>query len=48
MTEIVGRDRVEGVVVAPVDSTRVPDQKRAFRIDCDTLVLSVGLIPENE
>ncbi len=48
VTEIVGRDRVEGVVVAPVDSTRVPDQKRAFRIDCDTLVLSVGLIPENE
>lgn len=48
VTEIIGRDRVEGVVVAPVDSNRVPDLKRAFRVDCDTLVLSVGLIPENE
>jgi len=48
VTEIVGRDRVEGVVVAPVDSGRNPDLKRAFQVDCDTLVLSVGLIPENE
>lgn len=48
VTEIVGKDRVEGIVAAPVDSARIPDLKRVFRIDCDTLVLSVGLIPENE
>ena len=44
-----GRDRVEWVDVTPVDETLRPmaGAKRE-RIDCDTLLLSVGLIPENE
>ncbi len=48
VTEIHGRDRVEGVTVARVDEDRhvIEDTKRY--IPCDTLLLSVGLIPENE
>ncbi|HHW08362.1 MAG TPA: FAD-dependent oxidoreductase [Firmicutes bacterium] len=44
-----GRDRVEGVTVTPVDSRLqpVPGAKGRF-ISCDTLLLAVGLIPENE
>lgn len=48
VVEIHGRDRVEGVTVAPVDAQFKPDMACARRIDCDTLLLSVGLIPENE
>lgn len=43
-----GRRRVTGVVVAPLDSRGNPDRSRAERIECDTVLLSVGLIPENE
>ena len=48
VVEIRGRDRVESVVVAGVDDglTPVPGTERV--IPCDTLLLSVGLIPENE
>lgn len=48
VTEIRGRNRVEQVVVSAVDDKRrpVPGTERIF--DCDTLLLSVGLIPENE
>ena len=48
VTEIRGRKRVEQVVVSAVDEKRrpVPGSERVF--DCDTLLLSVGLIPENE
>ena len=43
-----GRDRLEGVTVARVDENKKPiDSTREF-IECDTLLLSVGLIPENE
>ena len=46
-TRIFGNDRVEGVEITPiVDGLLVYDRK--FRIDCDTILLSVGLIPENE
>lgn len=48
ITNISGVDRVERVRVAPVDENRRPIEDRAFDIDCDTLLLSVGLIPENE
>src|SRR5690606_14465885 len=48
VVEIRGKERVEGVVVAPVDSRRVPILDRSFYVPCDTIVLSVGLIPENE
>jgi NADPH-dependent 2,4-dienoyl-CoA reductase/sulfur reductase-like enzyme len=47
VTEIHGRDRVEKVTVAPVVGG-VPDLARAREVPCDTLLLSVGLIPENE
>lgn len=43
-----GKERVEGVTVAPVDSRRVPVLEKGFFVPCDTIVLSVGLIPENE
>ncbi len=47
VTRITGRDRVDGVEIAPLKEGR-PDYSAAFRIDCDTVLLSVGLIPENE
>ena len=48
VVEIRGRDRVESVVVGKVDESLacVPGTERV--IPCDTLLLSVGLIPENE
>lgn len=48
VAEIHGTDRVEGVTIAQVDENRriLPETKRY--IPCDTLLLSVGLIPENE
>ncbi len=45
---IEGRDRVEAVTVAPVDDQLQPDLSRTERIECDTLLVSIGLIPENE
>lgn len=47
VTRIEGRDRVEGVRVAPLEDGN-PSPNREFRIPCDTVLLSVGLIPENE
>ncbi|SHE73656.1 Thioredoxin reductase [Thermoanaerobacter uzonensis DSM 18761] len=46
--EIHGKDRVEGVTIAKVDENREPILKTLQYISCDTLILSVGLIPENE
>ncbi len=43
-----GRDRVEKITVAPVDAQRKPVAERAWDVACDTLLLSIGLIPENE
>jgi thioredoxin reductase len=43
-----GVDRVEGVVVAAVDSAMQPIKGSEKHIACDGLILSVGLIPENE
>ncbi|MGE5572887.1 MAG: NAD(P)/FAD-dependent oxidoreductase, partial [Bacteroidota bacterium] len=48
VSRIHGRDRLEGVSVAPVDDARVPIAEKEWFIPCDTLLLSVGLIPENE
>ena len=48
ITNIEGRDRVEGVTIAKVDATRQPIPGTEIHYDCDTLLLSVGLIPENE
>ncbi len=46
-TEIFGADRVEGVEVAPIENGALVMEK-AFKIPCDTVLLSVGLVPENE
>lgn len=43
-----GRQRVERVTVAPVDDHLQPVMARAWDVPCDTLLISVGLIPENE
>ena len=48
VTEIRGRDRLTGITVAPVDAAMRPDMGRARDVACDTLLLSIGLIPENE
>lgn len=46
--DIAGRERVEGVTVAQVDEMRKPIPGTEEYIACDTLLLSCGLIPENE
>lgn len=48
VTEIKGKDRVEGVTIARVDVNRRPIPGTEEYIPCDTLLLSVGLLPENE
>lgn len=48
VVEIHGRERVEGVTVARVDENRKPISGTYEFVPCDTLLLSVGLIPENE
>ncbi len=48
VVEIHGKERLEGVTVAKVDECRRPIDSTREYIPCDTLLLSVGLIPENE
>ena len=48
ITEIRGKNRVEQVVVSKVDEKRQPISGTEQTFDCDTILLSVGLIPENE
>ena len=48
VVNIHGKDRVEGVTIAKVDENRRPIAGTEEYIECDTLLLSVGLIPENE
>ncbi|HOO86819.1 MAG TPA: FAD-dependent oxidoreductase [Synergistales bacterium] len=48
VTEIVGKGRLEGIRVASVGEDRAPIPDTERFIACDTLLLSVGLIPENE
>ena len=48
VAEIHGRERLEGVTVAQVDQNRAPIEGTRRYIPCDTLLLSCGLIPENE
>ncbi|NMB08953.1 MAG: FAD-dependent oxidoreductase [Tissierellia bacterium] len=48
VVDIKGNERVEEVVVAPVDQSLKPILDKSWSIECDTLLLSVGLIPENE
>ena len=46
--DIKGKERVEGVTLAEVDENRRPIEGTEEFYSCDTLLLSVGLIPENE
>ena len=48
ITEIRGIKRVEGAVVSRVDESRKPIPGTEMVFDCDTILLSLGLIPENE
>ncbi len=48
ITKIVGKERVEGVYVAQVDENKNPIKNTEKFIPCDTILLSVGLLPENE
>ncbi|MBQ4161236.1 MAG: FAD-dependent oxidoreductase [Clostridia bacterium] len=48
VVEIHGKTRVTGVTIAKVDENRKPIESTKEYIECDTLLLSVGLIPENE
>ena len=48
VVEIKGDDRVESVIIAEVDEKLNPKMETAEEIKCDTLLLSVGLLPENE
>ena len=48
VTRLHGRDRLEGVTISKVDSNMNPIINTEEYIECDTLIVSVGLIPENE
>lgn len=48
VVEIHGRGRLEGVTIARVDEKLKPIESTYEYVPCDTLLLSVGLIPENE
>ena len=48
VTDVIGKGRIEQVVVSRVDENKVPIPGSQITFDCDTLLLSVGLIPENE
>lgn len=48
VVDIEGRERLEAVTIAKVDGSLKPIAGTEQRITCDTLLLSVGLIPENE
>ncbi len=48
VTRVFGAERLEGVEVAQVDDDMRPVPGTERRLDCDALIISVGLIPENE
>lgn len=48
VVNIEGKERVEAVTIAEVDSNRKPIPGTEIRYECDTLLLSCGLLPENE
>lgn len=48
IVEIHGKERLEGVTIAEVDQSLKPIKGTEQYVSCDTLLLSVGLIPENE
>ena len=48
VTEVHGQNRVEAVTISPVDKDLQPIEGKEQKITCDTLLLSIGLIPEND
>ena len=48
ITKIEGEGRVTGVVISKVDENKKPIAGTEMHFDCDTVLFSVGLIPENE
>lgn len=48
VAEIEGKDRVSGVTLVEVDENRLPVAGTEKHFDCDTVLFSVGLVPENE
>lgn len=48
VVDIHGKERLEGITIAQVDENRKPIKETYEYVACDTLLLSVGLIPENE
>lgn len=48
VTRVFGVDRLEAVEISKVDENMAPIPGTQSRVECDTLILSVGLIPENE
>ncbi len=48
VTQIHGEERIEAVTIAKVDQDKNPIPSTEQIIECDTMLLSVGLIPENE
>lgn len=48
VVDIKGKERVESVTIAQVDSSSKPIKGTEIEYKCDTLLLSVGLIPEND
>ncbi|MBR2377207.1 MAG: FAD-dependent oxidoreductase [Clostridia bacterium] len=48
ITKIEGKERVTGIVVSEVDENKKPIKGTEKHFDCDTVLFSVGLIPENE
>lgn len=48
VTKVFGTDRVEGVEISKVDKNMQPIRGTETSVSCDSVILSVGLIPENE
>ena len=48
ITEVIGKDRVEGIIYASVDEKLRPIASTEKSLDCDLVILSVGLTPEND
>lgn len=48
VVKIIGKSRLEKVVIAKVDENKIPIKGTEIEFEVDTLLLSVGLIPENE
>lgn len=46
--DVEGKDRLQGITIAKIDENRKPIKGTEQHFDCDTLLLSVGLLPENE